>query len=152
MSETFLSESPEATLAWATRLGAGLKPPLVIALFGQLGTGKTLVAKGIAAGLGVREAVTSPTFILINEYELPDGNRLYHVDCYRLRSEQTGQAVAAVKALGLEELFERGIVLIEWADAILPLLPAERIDITLTDAGPGRRRILLTDHRRSSAG
>jgi len=152
MSETFLSESPEATLTWATRLGAGLKPPLVIALCGQLGTGKTLVAKGIAAGLGVREAVTSPTFILINEYELPDGNRLYHVDCYRLRSEQTGEAVAAVKALGLEELFDRGIVLIEWADAILPLLPAERIDITLADAGPGRRQITLNDYRRSPAG
>jgi tRNA threonylcarbamoyladenosine biosynthesis protein TsaE len=152
MSETFLSESPEATLTWATQLGARLKPPLVIALFGQLGTGKTLVAKGIAAGLGVREAVTSPTFILINEYALPDGNRLYHVDCYRLRSEQTGEAVAAVKALGLEELFDRGLVLIEWADAILPLLPAERIDITLADAGPGRRRITLTDHRRSPVG
>lgn len=152
MSETFLSESPEATLAWAARLGATLKPPLVIALFGPLGAGKTLVAKGIAAGLGVREVVTSPTFILINEYGLPDGGRLYHVDCYRLRDKKTGEAVAAVKALGLEELFDRGIVLIEWADAVRPLLPAERVDITLADAGPGRRRITLTDYRRPAPG
>lgn len=136
MPETFLSQSPEATRTWAARLAANLNPPVVIALSGDLGAGKTQVAQGIAAGLGVTVPVTSPTFTLINEYDLPDGSTLFHVDCYRL-DDAVGEAIM----LGLEELFEQGIVVIEWADRIAPLLPDDCIDIELIDAGPGRRRI-----------
>lgn len=136
------SDSPEATHAWASKLAAGLRPPFVVALVGNLGAGKTQVAQGMAAGLGITAPVTSPTFTLINEYELPGGGLLFHIDCYRLQ-----KPVEEARNLGLEELFDQGIVLIEWADRILPLLPDARLDIELADAGPGRRRITLTDRR-----
>lgn len=142
MSVVFESDSPEVTRTWAAQLAAGWRAPLVVALYGNLGAGKTVLAQGIAAGLGVSEQVTSPTFTLINEYDLPDGSVLYHVDCYRL-DDAEGEA----KGLGLEELFDQGIVLIEWADRIAPLLPAERVEIAATDAGPGRRMIRLHDLR-----
>lgn len=130
------------TQAWARELAAGLQAPVVIALIGNLGAGKTQVAKGIAVGLGLTAAITSPTFTLINEYPLPNGGVLYHVDCYRLQ-----EAEREARQLGLEELFDLGIVLIEWADRIPTLLPAARIDIYLSDAGPGRRDIELHDLR-----
>ena len=145
MSVTFHSDSPEATRAWATQLATSLKEPDVVALCGDLGAGKTVMAQAIAAALGVTSAVTSPTFTLINEYDLPDGGTLFHVDCYRLQKPE----VEAI-ALGLEELFDQGIVLIEWADRIASLLPDERIDVELHDAGPGHRRIVMTDKRISS--
>ncbi len=135
------SDSPETTHSWARNLGASLRVPLVVALTGNLGAGKTLVAKGIAAGLGVTAPVTSPTFTLINEYSFP-GGILFHIDCYRLE-----KPVDDAKGLGLEELFDQGIVLIEWADRIRPLLPDLRLDIDVTDAGPGRRLITLSDWR-----
>lgn len=135
------SDSPETTHIWARNLGAGLRAPLVVALMGNLGAGKTLIAKGIAAGLGVTAPVTSPTFTLINEYSF-SGGILFHIDCYRLE-----KPVDDAKGLGLEELFDQGIVLIEWADRIMALLPDYRLDIELADAGPGRRRITLTDRR-----
>lgn len=140
MSTTFESDSPESTRAWAAQLAAGWRSPLVVALYGNLGAGKTVLAQGIAAGLGLTEHVTSPTFTLINEYNLPDGSVLYHVDCYRL-----DDAEDEARALGLEELFDQGIVLIEWADRIASLLPDERLDIETADAGPGRRSIRLHD-------
>jgi len=144
MSVTFHSDSPDATRAWATKFAASLKPPDVVALYGDLGAGKTMIAQAVAAALGVTATVTSPTFTLINEYDLPDGGILFHVDCYRLQ-EPEAEAIA----LGLEELFDQGIVLIEWADRIASLLPDERIDVALQDAGPGHRRIKMTDRRLS---
>lgn len=142
MALSFISTSPHQTRQWARALATHLRPPLVIALYGDLGAGKTLFTQAFAAALGVREAVTSPTFTLINEYALPDGNTLYHVDCYRL-----ADAVSEAHELGLEELFDQGYVLIEWADRITPLLPPERLDIILEDAGPQRRRIAVVDRR-----
>ncbi len=142
MQSIFLSSSPEATREWALQLACHFVSPLVIALYGNLGAGKTVVAQGIAKALGIEDPVTSPTFTLINEYELPGNVRLFHVDCYRLFDP-----MAEAIALGLEELFELGIVLIEWADRIEPLLPEERIDIELSDAGPGQRHIRVRDSR-----
>jgi len=138
----FHSDSPEATRTWATQLANSLKTPVVVALHGDLGAGKTVVAQAIAAALGVTATVTSPTFTLINEYNLPAGGILFHVDCYRLQNAETEAA-----AIGLEELFDLGIVLIEWADRIPSLLPDDRIDVELQDAGPGNRQITVTDHR-----
>jgi tRNA threonylcarbamoyladenosine biosynthesis protein TsaE len=146
MSATFSSDSPESTRSWATQLAARLQTPVVVALYGDLGAGKTLVAQAIAAALGVTGPVTSPTFTLINEYDLPDGGFLFHVDCYRLQDPE-----AEAIALGLEALFDQGIVLIEWADRIASLLPDDRIDVTLQDAGPGHRRIEMTDRRSRNA-
>jgi tRNA threonylcarbamoyladenosine biosynthesis protein TsaE len=138
----FHSDSPDATREWATELALSLNKPAVVALYGNLGAGKTVIAQAIAAALGVTATVTSPTFTLINEYNLPDGSTLFHVDCYRLQNPEL-EAVA----LGLEELFDLGIVLIEWANRIASLLPDERVDVELQDAGPGHRQIRITDRR-----
>lgn len=138
----FHSDSPDATREWATQFALSLEKPVIVALYGDLGAGKTVIAQAIAAALGVTATVTSPTFTLINEYDLPGGSILFHVDCYRLQDPEP-EAVA----LGLEELFDLGIVLIEWADRIASLLPNERVDVELQDAGPGNRRITMTDLR-----
>lgn len=142
MSVMFHSDSPDATVEWATQLALNLNKPVVVALYGDLGAGKTLIAQAIAAALGVTATVTSPTFTLINEYNLPDSGILFHVDCYRLQDPEP-EAID----LGLEELFDLGIVLIEWADRIVSLLPDERVDVEIQDAGPGNRQITVTDHR-----
>ncbi len=100
----------------------------VVLLIGNLGAGKTTLAKGIVSGLGAvePEEVSSPTFTLIHEY----GPRVYHIDLYRLdRAEQ-------VATLGLDEIFDRdAVVLIEWGERFPELLPAERIEIRLTTLG-----------------
>ena len=142
MSRTILCDTPEATRASASDLAQTLTPPTVIALYGDLGAGKTLFTQALARALGVTDPVTSPTFTLINEYELPHGGRLFHVDVYRLNN-----AVPEAIALGLEELFDEGIVVIEWADRIAPLLPDDRIDVHFEHVGDHQRRITIEDRR-----
>ena len=124
--ECLTTKSAEETIELGKKIVAFLLPNDVIALTGQLGAGKTTLIQGIAAGLGVEDYVTSPTFIIINEYagRLP----LYHVDLYRL---DEGLAVAD---LGLEEYFARGgVCVIEWAERLKDLLPAlaERLELKI---------------------
>ena len=113
------------------RLGAGLGPGAVVALTGQLGAGKTTLAKAIADGLGVTETVTSPTFTLINEYHsgrLP----LYHFDVYRLGANGADSGGKELVEIGYEEyFFGVGVTVIEWADRIAELLPEHAIRIRL---------------------
>jgi len=142
MPETFLCHAPEATRARARELAQTLSGPVVIALYGDLGAGKTLFTQALARALGVTEPVTSPTFTLINEYDLPDGGRLYHVDVYRLHD-----AVPEAIALGLEDLFDAGVVVIEWADRIAAILPDDRIDVHFEHIGDDQRRITIDDRR-----
>ncbi len=139
MMPAYLSAGPEDTQALARELAQTLRPPVVIALYGDLGAGKTLFTQALARALGVTQPVTSPTFTLINEYPLPSGIILYHVDLYRLHDP-----IPEARALGLEELFDEGIVVIEWADRITPLLPSTRIDVHLEHAGASQRRITIT--------
>ena len=118
------TKSAEATVELGKKIGAFLLPNDVIALTGQLGAGKTTLIQGIAAGLCVKDYVTSPTFIIINEYagRLP----LYHIDLYRL---DEGLGIAD---LGVEEYFARGgVCVIEWAERLKGLLPpaAEKIGL-----------------------
>ncbi|MCC7352919.1 MAG: tRNA (adenosine(37)-N6)-threonylcarbamoyltransferase complex ATPase subunit type 1 TsaE, partial [Anaerolineae bacterium] len=87
------------TAALGERLGRHLRPGDVVALVGELGTGKTCLAQGIARGLGLAVPLTSPTFILVNQHPLPDGTILYHADAYRLNDP-----VAEGRDLGLDEL------------------------------------------------
>lgn len=113
------SHSPEETSAAGRRLAATLRAGDVIALVGDLGAGKTQFANGVAAGLGITQDVTSPTFTLIHEY---DGGKfpLYHVDFYRLDSPEE-----ALK-IGLDEyLGDGGVTMIEWADKFAELIPVE---------------------------
>ena len=142
MPQTILCDTPEATRSHARDLARTLAAPMVIALYGDLGAGKTLFAQALARALGVAGPVTSPTFTLINEYDLPDGGKFFHVDVYRLHD-----AVPEAIALGLEDLFDEGVVVIEWADRIQPLLPDARIDVHFEHAGEGRRQITILDHR-----
>jgi tRNA threonylcarbamoyladenosine biosynthesis protein TsaE len=133
------SASVNDTLTIGSQLGAAAQPNDVIALTGSLGAGKTHLAKGIAAGLQVNDprVVNSPTFVLINEY----GGRLhmYHVDAYRPAHS------AELAALGFEDMCTAGgLVVVEWADKVQDLLPADSLSIDMTATGENSRRLRLT--------
>lgn len=117
-----------------SRLGKMLQAGDVVALFGDLGAGKTTFTSGIADGMGIEADIHSPTFTLIHEHlgEVP----LYHVDLYRLTN------LAEIEFLGVEEYVQRdGVTVIEWADKMTELLPDERLDITLTRRGEKEREL-----------
>jgi tRNA threonylcarbamoyladenosine biosynthesis protein TsaE len=114
----------------------------VIALTGELGSGKTTFTQGLARGLGIGAAVTSPTFVLVNRYPAPDGRVLQHADCYRL-----GNAPLEMWDIGLTDLYEGDdIVVIEWADRIPGLLPDEHLEIAFTYLDENRRRLCFVAH------
>ncbi len=127
-----------ATVALGHRLGKLVFPGAVIALVGPLGAGKTFLVRALAEGLGIADprVVSSPTFVLIQEYQarLP----VYHFDTYRLRTE------AEFSDLGVHEYFEgKGVCLVEWADRVPGCLPREHLRITLEVTGPTARRAHL---------
>lgn len=122
MIYTIVTNSSEETLTFAARMAKYLESGDVIALYGDLGSGKTCFTQGVCRGLGVHEPVTSPTFTLINEYS--NSMMIYHFDFYRIGSEDE------IYGLGYEEYFYgNGICLIEWADRVHNFLPANRIEI-----------------------
>jgi tRNA threonylcarbamoyladenosine biosynthesis protein TsaE len=135
----FVTRSPEDTFELARRIAADLRGRAVFLLTGDLGSGKTVFAKGLAAGLGIDPAeVTSPSFTLINVHEAIDGRRFYHVDLYRLSEGE-------VAALGLEEILEdeSGVVAIEWADRLTPL-PGDAVEVGFEDLSESERRIRIS--------
>ena len=120
-------------------LGSLLKDGDVIALIGELGSGKTWFTKGIALGLGIsrERVVTSPSFALMNEYE--GRHRLFHMDLYRLEN------IADFLSAGLDEYFYGdGVVVMEWAERWPEILPAHRVKVELTITGERSRRISLS--------
>jgi tRNA threonylcarbamoyladenosine biosynthesis protein TsaE len=127
-----------ATAAFAARLAALAAPGDVIALEGELGAGKTSFARAFIRARGGDETVPSPTFTLVQVYDLP-GGAVWHFDLYRLR--QPGEAWE----LAIEDAFRDGISLIEWPERLGLLLPAQRLDIAL-DFGlaPTARRATLS--------
>lgn len=129
---TLISTSPAATHELGTRLGSVLQPGLVIALHGELGAGKTLLTQGVAAGLGVSERVTSPTFTLVNRYATAHGFDLVHIDCYRL-GESADEALAEAATIGLDEILadENAAIVIEWAERVAAFLPTDHLDVTI---------------------
>jgi tRNA threonylcarbamoyladenosine biosynthesis protein TsaE len=137
---TFLSHGPAATLALGRKIGERLAPGSVIALVGELGCGKTLLARGICAGLKVPpRQVNSPTFILVNEYRgrLP----VFHIDLYRIATEPDGVE------LGITDYLRRGasgVVIIEWAEKVPDLLPAELLKVDFEILSARRRRIVFS--------
>jgi tRNA threonylcarbamoyladenosine biosynthesis protein TsaE len=135
--EQVLTASPEETEAVAGSLVARLEGGAVLALHGDLGSGKTCFVQGIARALGILRPVTSPTFTIINEYRgrLP----LYHVDLYRLNR------IEDLLSIGFDEYLDAGgFVAIEWAERADPLLPAGAVHVRLDPLPePGRRRITI---------
>ena len=131
------SQSPEQTIALGQRIGGQLRGGEVIAIVGPLGSGKTHLIKGIAVGAGAanRQAVNSPTFVIVNQYE--GRFDIYHIDAYRLDS------VAEFEMLGFDELcYPESIVLIEWADKVEAAIgAADPIRIDLCHGGPKTRTI-----------
>jgi tRNA threonylcarbamoyladenosine biosynthesis protein TsaE len=128
------SKSAEETFRLGKKMGELLPRGSVIALCGELGSGKTLLAKGIARGMQVANEgeVTSPSFTLVNEYQ--GRCKIYHVDLYRL------QNVQQIEDLGWEEMiFGSGVTLIEWPEKVLHLLPEDRIEIFLEWVGEEER-------------
>ena len=138
----FETHSEEETIRLGREIAAKLARRSVVLLIGNLGAGKTTLAKGIVSGLGATtlEDVSSPTYTLIHEYGLStQGVPVYHIDLYRLdRAEE-------VMTLGLDELFDRdGVVLIEWGERFPQLMPVDRVEIRLEATGEDERKVVVT--------
>jgi len=134
---TITSHTPRQTEQIGSLLGSMLAKGDIIALCGELGTGKTTLVRGMARGIGLEEGeVASPSFTLVNEYEGP--LRLFHIDLYRLADEKE------LIAIDYEEyLTADGVVVIEWADRLPQAIPADSLWITLRYLGTERREIVL---------
>ncbi len=119
------SHSADQTRRVGLRLGALLKPGDIVCLSGDLGSGKTTLVQGIGRGWGSIDPVSSPTFILVNEYRRPDGITLSHLDAYRMA------AASEAEDLDVNLMLERGPVVVEWPEKIDPVLPPQRIWVDL---------------------
>lgn len=143
MNRAFFVEShtPESTLVLGRAIGERLVSGDVVALWGELGAGKTLLTQGIALGLGIpaETAITSPTFTIINEYE--GRLRLYHMDCYRIGDPEELETLP-----WREALFGHGVAVVEWPERLGPLLPPARLDVFLEILGPTSRRLRAVFH------
>jgi tRNA threonylcarbamoyladenosine biosynthesis protein TsaE len=134
----FETRSEAETIELGRSIASRLPRRAVVLLIGNLGAGKTTLAKGIASGLGAAnpEDVSSPTFTLIHEY---GGGRVYHIDLYRL------DRAAEVATLGLDDIFDReAVVLIEWGERFLNLLPPDCIQIRLDTQEHEARQITIS--------
>jgi tRNA threonylcarbamoyladenosine biosynthesis protein TsaE len=137
MARIILSHSEEETLELGRQIGRQVKPPCTILLFGELGSGKTVLARGICEGLGVEPgtAVHSPTFTLVNEYP-SDAGTVYHVDLYRLESMRD------LYSIGIEDLLlHQTVMIVEWAEK-LKIEVADPIRIHLSRTDEAGRRLL----------
>ncbi len=140
----FISHSETQTRRLGVRLASFLMPGDVLALSGDLGTGKTRWAQGVCKGLAVTEPVVSPTFTLVNEYtgHLP----VYHIDLYRIVNE------SEVLTFGLEDyLYGDGVTLIEWAERAGSYLPENHLSIELFHLEETKRRVVLRPYGRRYA-
>ena len=131
------SSSAEMTLAIASDLAGAARPGDLICLWGELGAGKTVVAKGFGAGLGVQDTINSPTFVLMAEYvgRLP----LFHLDLYRLAGADDAYAGGL-----LDERQAAGVTLIEWPERFGDALPNDRLDVRIDGTGDDLRQISIS--------
>ncbi|MFI5058962.1 MAG: tRNA (adenosine(37)-N6)-threonylcarbamoyltransferase complex ATPase subunit type 1 TsaE [Candidatus Acidiferrales bacterium] len=136
MSEEIVTHSAEETTRWGREFAARLKPPVLVLLSGDLGSGKTTLTKGIVSGLGAakEEEVTSPTFTLVHVYG--SAKKVYHADLYRIESFHD------FETLGLEDLFDQpGVVILEWSERFPLNSPWPQTRIRLEHLGGDARRI-----------
>jgi len=134
-----VSASPEATREIAARLATVAQPGDVLCLWGELGAGKTVFAKGFGTGLSVTDVISSPSFVLMGEYagRLP----LFHIDLYRLSSAQE-----AIDGGLLDDRQAAGVVLIEWPDRLGNALPEDRLDVRIDGGADEPRTLRLEGH------
>jgi len=136
----FISLSPDQTRRIGVRLGSMLATGDVLCLCGELGAGKTTMVQGIAQGWGSSEAVTSPTFVLVNHYHRPDGAQMYHLDAYRLQDARDAEV------LDLDNLMETGILVVEWPEKIQSALPVENLWLEMFWIADEQRRMMFLPH------
>ena len=134
------SESEESTLELGIEVARHLQWGQTLALYGDLGAGKTVFSRGVARGLGVNEAITSPTFTIVQEYRLPSRHFLFHLDMYRIENEE------AALSFGIEDFLfaPDAITLVEWPERIEGLLPKdETLVVKMEHKGDNLRQITL---------
>ena len=137
--QTFITNSERETEALASRLAAGLRGPVVVALFGGLGMGKTAFTRGLAKGLGIDAEVSSPTFALVHEYHGGAGT-LYHFDMYRVESWDD------LYATGFFDFYETGgILAVEWSENIENALPEHTVRVTIARGENDTQRIITME-------
>lgn len=143
-----LTKSAQETQALGEKIANQLiikHQPSIIALTGELGSGKTTFLQGLAKGLGIKERILSPTFVMIREYQVQSAKckvqKFYHLDLYRVEDEK------GIEGLGLEEIWSdpQNIVAIEWAEKIKNILPKKRIDIYFEYLKNDKREIKVTN-------
>jgi len=136
MAKEIITHSEQETFDWARTLGVRAQKGDVFALYGGLGTGKTIIAKGLAKGLGIDEEITSPTFLMLEIYE--GTLHLYHFDLYRINKKDE------LDELNFEEYWEgQGISIIEWAENAWDRIPKKAVKIKLEWLGDNKRRIVI---------
>ena len=138
----FLSRNPEQTRWIGEHLGRALQTGDVICLQGDLGAGKTTFVQGVAQGWGSLDAVSSPTFIIVNMYRDIDGKQLFHLDAYRLDS------VLEAEELDLNSMLARGPLLIEWPERMEKLIPHDRLWVKLEHVDQEKRGMKFMSHGR----
>lgn len=142
MKEIFISQSESDTELFAAEVARSIDVGTIIALHGNLGAGKTVFSRGFARGLGIIEPISSPTFTIIQEYQLDDNRFLFHLDLYRIENSD------AALAFGLDEYLEElnSIMLIEWSERIPELLPPQTKHIYILHKDKTTREIMVMDH------
>ncbi len=132
-----ISRSADQTRRFGMRLGGLLRPGDLVGLAGDLGSGKTTLISGVAKGWGSTDPVTSPTFVLVNEYYRFDNSVMFHMDAYRLTS------IWEAEELDFERMLQKGPMLIEWADQIRDVLPKDYLWIQMKYISDGVRSFTL---------
>jgi tRNA threonylcarbamoyladenosine biosynthesis protein TsaE len=134
----FFSRSAEQTRRVGMRIGAMLRQGDLVCLQGDLGAGKTTLVQGLAQGWGSTDAVSSPTFVLVNVYRKPEGALLFHLDTYRIDSTPEAEE------LDLDTMLAQGPLVIEWAERVQAILPGENFWIKLEYLDEEQRLMLVT--------
>ena len=140
-TETLLySHSEEETEKIASLIAAALSPGDTVLLRGNLGAGKTVFSRGFARGLGCEDTLSSPTYTIVQEYQLPSGARLYHMDLYRIAD------AASALGFGVDECIDdpKAYKLIEWPERIESLLPEKCLTVEITHEGDEERSLRIT--------
>ena len=142
MHEEIICKTEDDMVKLGNRFGKIAKPGMVISLRGSLGAGKTVFARGVARSLGIEEAIVSPTFTLVQEYDgtLP----MYHMDLYRITSQEDFEMIG-----GEDMLYSNGVCLIEWSEIINEMLPKDTVFINIT-VNADQSRTVTIDSKNST--